>query len=148
MQKVWQVEHVDSGERTSGEASTRTGPLVVLSPTLGTVGRASSYVEVPFYEGKAVMVGALHIEQAPAIFLVSGSTFMQLFMNCEIVVPDWTARGTYIMGDWVFWKTSRPDIVNAGFVVGVGNYSLDSAIKKLKEMTIPHERHVRCSGDE
>lgn len=118
------------------EASTSEGPgpLVVVSPRLGSIARTALWVRHKVEGQELIAIPRLHVEQHAAIAISAGMGLGVLFKDCTIITPEWEAPVGFVGGSWQLWKTARSELLNVGFVKDSHTFNIEKAVRGLAKL--------------
>lgn len=121
-------------ERTEEAPAQGSRALVVLSPELGQIAKATTWVLEEREGQRLIAVPSLRVEQVAAFHIITGTGLAQLFKDCKLKTSEWEEEAGFVGGAWQLWKMGMPDLKNSGFVLGTQNFNIEAAVRGLSIM--------------
>lgn len=129
-----EVESVHGGVGSEEGATEGRGSLVVLSQNLGAIAKAGTWIVGEFEEQRLLVVPRLRIEHIPAMMIAGGAGLISIFSDFRIHRDGLEMPSGFVGGTWKMWTTGNPHLWNAGFVLGLPKFNIDSAVRGCAQL--------------
>lgn len=108
--------------------------LGVVTPAHGRIARTSMWLRQTMEGQDLIAIPRLHVSQEAGMAIAAGTGLVVLFHQSRLVTDEWEDEAGFVGGTWMMWRTGRPELLKAGFVLGSPKFDIERAVRGVTKM--------------